>query len=195
MFDRARRTRACVLAVILLCLLLSEEGLSQKPSSADELNQRMKELVQEMIRTGAQLEDSQKQMIELKQGLTALQQQLTELNRPPQNSQPVDSQSQLNSLAEAVESLNEDHQVEETELAVHEQTKVESVSKYPIKVSGTILLNGFANSKQTSIPLTPTYFSSGSGSTGLSLSQTILGLQGTGPTLWGATSSARMPSL
>ncbi len=69
-------------------------------------------------------------------------------------------------------------------------TKVETESKYPLKVSGLVLFNGFVNTKQVDIAPDPTYALAGSGSTGFSLRQTVLGLDARGPHLFGAASHA-----
>ena len=80
--------------------------------------------------------------------------------------------------------------MQESQIATLEQTKVETESKYPLKVSGLVLLNGFVNTRQVDVPAAPTYALPGGGSTGLSLRQTVLGLDARGPHLFGATSHA-----
>jgi hypothetical protein len=67
---------------------------------------------------------------------------------------------------------------------------VESESKYPVKLSGLVLLNGFINTRAVDLPATPTTALDGSGSSGISIRQTLLGFEAHGPHLWGASSSA-----
>jgi hypothetical protein len=75
------------------------------------------------------------------------------------------------------------------------QDKVESMSRYRLKLSGLALFTAFANYGQvdtTSLPsiaLPPIQGYSG-GSVGASLRQSIIGLTGYGPTLFGAHTSA-----
>ena len=80
--------------------------------------------------------------------------------------------------------------MQESQIATHEQTKVETESKYPLKVSGLLLFNGYVNTRQVDVSADPTYALPGGGSTGLSLRQTVLGLDARGPHLFGATSHA-----
>jgi hypothetical protein len=78
----------------------------------------------------------------------------------------------------------------ESQVETQEQTKVESESKYPVKITGLLLLNGFVNTRAVDMPATPTLAVGGSGSTGLSVRQTILGFDAQGPHLFGASSFA-----
>ena len=75
------------------------------------------------------------------------------------------------------------------------QTKVESVSKFRLKLSGIALFNAFATFGQTdnidvpaiAVSKTPGY---SEGNVGASVRQSILGLTGIGPTVLGARSNA-----
>jgi hypothetical protein len=67
---------------------------------------------------------------------------------------------------------------------------VESESKYPVKVTGLLLLNGFVNTGAVDVPATPSIAVPGSGSTGGSVRQTVLGFDARGPHLLGAHSFA-----
>jgi hypothetical protein len=57
-------------------------------------------------------------------------------------------------------------------------------------MSGLVLMNGFVNTRNVDLPATPTLAVPGAGSTGLSVRQSILGLDMRGPHLWGARSHA-----
>jgi hypothetical protein len=75
------------------------------------------------------------------------------------------------------------------------QDKVESASKYPVKLSGLVLFNSYRNSGSLDIEDLPSLAfqkSPGSpdGSVGATLRQTVLGVQATGPNLFGARTSA-----
>ncbi len=67
---------------------------------------------------------------------------------------------------------------------------METESKYPVRLSGLILFNTFVNTRRVDDPIDPTYALNGGGTTGMSVRQTILGLEATGPHLFGATSHA-----
>ena len=81
---------------------------------------------------------------------------------------------------------------------MHDQTKVESSSKYPLRVTGLILFNSFINRgivDNIDLPeaaLSNQNNTTGNGSAGATLRQTILGLQGYGPRIAGARTSANV---
>jgi hypothetical protein len=75
------------------------------------------------------------------------------------------------------------------------QDKVESASKYPVKLSGLVLFNAYRNSGSLDMQdmpslAFPTFPGSPNGSVGATLRQTLLGLDATGPRIFGARSSA-----
>jgi len=90
----------------------------------------------------------------------------------------------------AVDDLRERQAIDETQIATQEQTKVESESRYPVKITGLLLLSGFINTGAVDMPSTPTVALPGAGSTGASVRQSILGLDARGPHLFGARSYA-----
>jgi hypothetical protein len=67
---------------------------------------------------------------------------------------------------------------------------VGSESKYPITVSGLILMNGFVNTHTVDWAATPSVAYPGAGNTGATMRQTIVGLDARGPHLFGALSHA-----
>jgi hypothetical protein len=79
--------------------------------------------------------------------------------------------------------------MQETQIATHEQAKVESASRYPVKITGMILANSFVNTQGVDTPATPAFAIPGGGSTGISLRQTVLGVDARGPHLFGARTS------
>ncbi len=80
--------------------------------------------------------------------------------------------------------------MQEAQIATHDQVKVESESKYPVRITGLLLFNGFVNTSAVDLPGTPTVAVAGSGSTGASIRQTVLGFDANGPHLLGARSYA-----
>jgi hypothetical protein len=101
-----------------------------------------------------------------------------------QNSEPVPAR-----IAE------DDWQILNARVEEHEQVKVESSSKYRLKLSGIVLFNAFDTSGQldnfdvatTAVPRLPYEYT---GSLGASFRQSLLGLRGIGPTVAGATTTA-----
>jgi hypothetical protein len=163
------------------------------------LSDKIQKLSDAMANTHAQVEQSQRQLDEMRKQVSELQRQMAQqsgavLSTPvPTSSAPdVSSTSQGSSgeLAAAVQDIREHQTVEESQIATHEQTKVESESRYPVKITGMLLLNGFVNSGAVDMAATPTVALPGSGSAGASVRQTVLGLDARGPHLFGASSFA-----
>ena len=93
-------------------------------------------------------------------------------------------------LSAAVQEIREQQSLEASQIATHDQSKVESASKYPVKVTGMLLMNGFINTSAVDMSATPTVAIGGSGNIGATVRQTILGVDANGPHLLGARSFA-----
>ena len=172
------------LLLMLYCALTVCLG-SGEAHAQDEMTEKVKQLTQAMSRVQAQLNDSQRQLEEMRRQLAALQ------NGAGNAAGPAPSQieeSDAARLAAQVEDLRERQSVQESQIAVQEQTKVESESRFPVKVSGMVLMNGFVNTQNVDMAATPTLAVPGGGSTGASVRQTIMGLDMRGPHLFGARS-------
>jgi hypothetical protein len=157
---------------------------SQEPPAQESLVEQIQKLNDAMTRTQAQLEQSQRDMEEMRRQLAALRQKMA--NAPSEAS----SSTSPAQAAAAIDDLRERQAIAETQIATQEQTKVESASKYPVKLSGLLLFNGFVNTRQVDMAATPTLALSGPGSTGASVRQTVLGVDARGPRLFGARSHA-----
>jgi uncharacterized coiled-coil protein SlyX len=173
--------------------------LSAQTAGQESLSQQIQKLTESMARTQAQVEQSQRQLDEMRKELTALKRQMAQggstAATPPSPVSAPDSsssgtQSSAAATAAAIEDLRERQATQESQIATHEQTKVESESKYPVKITGLLLLNGFVNTRAVDIAATPTLALPGRGSTGASVRQTVLGLDARGPHLFGARSYA-----
>jgi hypothetical protein len=178
------RWPALIGSITLICL--QTLPLDGQTAAQDSVALQVQQLTAAMARAEAQLEDSQHQLAEMRQQLATLQQRMaTSTDENPQYEPNAAAK-----LAAQVEELREQQGLQGSQIATQEQAKVESESKYPVKVSGLILLNGFVNTQQVDVPATPTVAIGGAGSTGLSLLQTVLGLDARGPHLFGARSFA-----
>ena len=110
---------------------------------------------------------------------------------------PVDQKSSTASAEESSSLAIEDIEAIKASVKQEQQIKVESTSRLPVRVSGLVLVNTFVNHgvpDQVDLPtgaLQPGG-AAGQTSTGSSFRQTILGLEGTGPVLGGAQTSARV---
>ena len=99
-------------------------------------------------------------------------------------------QDEIASLHTEVDKLREQSDLEQSEIAIHEQAKVETQSKFPLKLTGLILMNTFANTSGVDSAQSPALATGGNGATGFSLRQTVLGLDARGPRVFGASSAA-----
>jgi hypothetical protein len=187
---------------VLICVygysgprLLAQSTQSANQESVPEQIQRLTEA---MAKAQSQLEQSQQQLEELRQQLAALQRQMAQtgspVTPPTSTSPPLASSSSVQppppATTAAVDDLRERQAIQESQIATHEQTKVESESKYPVKITGLLLFNGFVNTRQVNVAATPTVALLGTGSTGASVQQSILGFDARGPHLFGARSYA-----
>lgn len=184
---KIRSGRFIGLAVTLgmLGALCGTGTLAKGQAKVDEnLAARLQELTDAVNRTQAQLEQSQHQLEALRNELSTLQQQIAELHGSQEGS------SSAAQLSAAVDQIREQQQLEETQIATHEQAKVESESRYPLKLNGLVLMTGFVNRAQVDNPANPSIALEGGGSTGVTLRQTVLGFDGRGPHIFGAESRA-----
>jgi len=105
----------------------------------------------------------------------------------------ADGSAHAAELNQAIAQLQEASDVQQSEIKQHDQTKVESGSKYPVKLSGMILFSSFMSSAAVNdVNLPVTAVQQPENATGRSFSatmqQSIVGIEATGPRLWGAHS-------
>jgi hypothetical protein len=167
-------------------------------TTQENLSQEIQKLTAAMAQTQTQLEQSQHQLDEMRKQLTELQRQMsqsgantgTQPTSAPVSVSSSSSQSKSEANSAAIQDIRERQAIQQSQIETQEQSKVESASKYPIKVTGLLLLNGFANTGAVDMAATPTVALAGSGSTGLTVRQTVLGFDARGPHLFGARSYA-----
>jgi hypothetical protein len=173
--------------LLLVTGLADAQQTRDNAASATESVQSQVDRLAEMVnREQAALESSQRQIEELRHQVAELQGQLVGTRRAPQPTQD-EAVARLNA---EVENIREQQQVQQSEIATHQQDKVESASKFPVKLTGLILMNTFVNTAAVDIPQSPTVATGAGGTTGISLRQTVLGLDARGPHLFGASSDA-----
>lgn len=171
---------------VAFSLLFSATGwfASAQSGNQDDLALKIQQLAEAMNQAQKQIEQSQHDLEQLRAQLNAVQQQVA-------GSKNADAQSSSAAqLAAAVEQIREQQSLAETQISTHEQSKVESESKFPVKLSGLVLLTGFVNTSQVDNPATPSIVLEGSGSTGASMQQTVLGFDARGPHLLDARTHA-----
>jgi hypothetical protein len=115
-----------------------------------------------------------------------------------EGSAPTIAEAQSFNTEERVARLEETEELAEARIAEHNQTKVESGSKYRVRLSGIVLLNLFSNRGGTDsidvpqIAMATNNVLGSSGTFGGSLRQSQIGLEAFGPQIGGARTSANV---
>jgi hypothetical protein len=173
--------------ILVICAVLCLGGLDGISQDAATGAPDLARVSRELQQTRAELADSRRQIEELRKGLEDLRNQV-QAGQPFVSPAPVAAEPTTAAADQDVTFLaakvNEIH-----------QDKVESASKYPVKLSGLVLFNSYLNNGNLDVqdlpnlafPRTPGV---ANGSVGATLTQTLLGLNMTGPTLFGAKTSA-----
>lgn len=190
-----------MLAGLLLCLspaiLHPQVNTQTSQPIADartiQLEQKVETISSALTATHQQLEESQRQIQQLQEELTQIKKQLA--SATPSAPSSSSSLSVEDATKAATDDIKERQDTLEAQVKLHEQTKVESTSKYPVRVSGLILFNSFinvGNVDNIDIPAIATGGGVGvsNGSGGATFRQTILGIEGNGPRIAGARTSA-----
>jgi hypothetical protein len=174
----------CLKAAIALACAGAVSALAQDatPRPPD-----VAQLSQELQRTRTELADSKRQIEELRQSVEDLR-KLVQSNHP---SEPAAAAASEPTVAAA----DQDVTFLAAKVSEMHQAKVESASKYPVKLSGLILFNSYWNKGILDIQdlpslALPNFPGAPSPSVGATLRQTMLGLDAIGPKLFGANTSA-----
>jgi len=188
-----------VLPYLVIVFGIPVKSVYAQATTQENLSQQIQKLTTDMARAQAQLEQSQHQLDEMRKQLSELQRQMAQsgANTATQSSSgsvPVSSssssQAEPGATTAAIQDIRERQAMQESQIQTLEQSKVESGSKYQLKLTGLLLLNGFVNTGAVDMAATPTVALPGSGSTGASVRQTVLGFDASGPNLFGARSYA-----
>ena len=180
------------MAALATLSLVTTVSSAQAPAQpTDTLAQQVAQLAAALDRQEAELAQSRSEILALRQQLAAIRSEAASVAAPLTADPANPSGAAAANLAQEVDALREQQEIEGTQLATHEQTKVDTASKYPLTLTGLILVNAFNNTggvDQIAAPVLAT--GGGVGTTGISLQQTMLGLQARGPHLYGATTRA-----
>ena len=175
-------------------------GQAQAPAS--DRGAEIEQLRSSLAETRAQLQQCRQEIDDLRAQVRAIRQDLG--NAAPAaapSAAPADA-SQFPTLADveknpaaAEPQVSPDEGLLAEKVAEFEQTKVESASKYKVRLSGMVLMNTYSSSGAVDVTDLPNLaFRRAAGDTsgdfGATLRQTVLGLQVTGPTIAGGQSSA-----
>lgn len=180
------------LPLLALCLLFPAFSAPAQNGGEQSVAQRIQQLTDAMARVQAQMDDSERQLALMKKQLDELRTETSQGQADPTGAEPAQASSSdsASALSAAVQGLREREAVTESQVATLEQDKVESDSKYPVRITGMVLMNGFVNRGAVDMPATPTLALPGTGDAGASLRQTVMGVDAEGPHLFGARSYA-----
>jgi len=199
------RASGRLLCVVLAGSLPAFAQSASAPASQAELDAKVRMLTQTLEETRVGLSESRSEIRQLR---AMLEQVLRKMGEPdktapaavarreqateesPGNSQEAKSSDDQN-LARITE---DDWQIAKARLEELQQDKVESSSKYRLKLSGIALFNAFGETGHVDNLDAPTFAVPPSpgdplGSLGASLRQSIVGLTGVGPSIYGARTS------
>jgi len=187
MFDLRRPMLA------LLPLLLFSLPLFAQQATEPALVSAIRDLDASLKETRVQLQQSRSEIQQLRDEVNSLRQQLSAGAATPSNQDASSASQDTSSLDQKVSALADDEQMLKSKVYDQYQTKVESGSKYRVKLSGLLLANFSSTSNAVNdidvpnlaggpFPDTPGSFSG-------TLRQSEIGLNVDGPTLLGARTS------
>lgn len=167
---------------------------TQAPDAARlaDLEHRLNDVTDNLARTQQVLEKSLAEIQQLRTQLEALRSQTAAASQAAAT-QTAAAVTRNNDL----EAIREEQSAMQAEIKQHDQTKVETVSKYPVRITGLTLFNAFSNAgvvDNVELPTLalPRFPGASHGSVGATLRQTLLTIEGAGPELAGARSTAEI---
>lgn len=181
--------KPCLLlsAATFLAWLLGTMPLYCQSIDPSTISKEIQDLSDSIARAQSQIDESQRQLQQMREQLITLQQQLAII---PTRAEAATIQTSGKGNPVELEDIKERQDMQASQIATLSQEKVESDSKYPIKLTGLLLLTGFSNSTRMDMAATPTSALFGSGAAGATLRQTILGVDARGPHILGAATHA-----
>lgn len=155
----------------------------------DELNEALSQTEKMLEKSRTEIQSLHSQLDELRAQTAATSLSTAASDLQDANAGPPPSQD--------LAAIREQQDAMQAEIKQHEQTKVETFSKYPLRLSGLILFNAFSNAgvvDNAELPTIaiPRFPGSSHGSTGATMRQTLLSLDATGPRIEGARSFAEV---
>lgn len=194
---RMGRTILCI-AFLQIAMTPARQIRGQEnagPVAQNVQDSRYSDLEKQVQVVASALKETRQQLKESEQRIDQLQAELNRLRGNEGVAADNTGQSPAPDLAAAVAGLKDESDILQSQVKQLDQAKVETSSKFPLRLTGMILLNAFANDGAVDNMYLPTVALPRTGdlvhnNSGASMSQTILGLDAFGPKVWGAHSSA-----
>ena len=183
-----------LVSVLLLLGALASAQNSTTPSGGTEQDS-ISALREELRQTREQLARSESEIRQLHGIVDRMQLQVEQLAAGPTAGTRALVQAEPDAQAQAPAPTSDEWQMLAAKVDEHEQAKVDSASKFRLKLSGLFLFTAFSNAGTVDNIDLPDYAyprpdGAAHGNTGASLRQSIIGLTGIGPRIAGARTSA-----
>ena len=204
-------TLSCVLVATLHCPRMfaqaatapsasspNSSGSEPDGSRVTEIERRLNEVTATLSQTQQALQQSLLEIQQLRGELDALKlKTATTAINPAPGTTATNASLRPASQSDDIKALHEQQDAIQAEIEQHEQTKVETSSKYSLRINGLVLFNAFSNAGNVDDADLPTialprYPGASHGSLGATMRQTLVGFEATGPHLWNARSSAEL---
>jgi hypothetical protein len=175
---------------------------AQSPSPGSDQTGDIAQLRSSLAATRSELQQCRQEIDELREQIRAIQKQVGSAGAAAPAATVAASASQFPTAADVEQNpaaaqpqTSADEDLLAAKVAEFEQTKIESASKFKVRVSGMVLMNAYTNVGAVDITDLPNLAhqrapGDTNGDVGATLRQTTVGLQVTGPTIAGARSSA-----
>jgi hypothetical protein len=202
---RVRSRTACLLIVpVIFCstlrprallnaqqsAIVPAKGAQDAPTNADTSVSSHEHQTEEILRMlggmRQELKDSRQEVDDLRKEVNELREELAASTH---------SSADAEALKTAVDQLQDDQQVVQSQVKTLDQAKVGTESRYSLRLTGMVLFNSFVVDGAVDDPSLPLIALPRNNqyvhhSLGASLDQTQLGFNATGPKLWNARTSA-----
>ena len=180
---------------VILCAQSNDKSIAN-PAQGDQMHA----IEQRVDRLAESLTAAQRHVEEDRLKMQTMQAELDETGAKAvaegsNNSAGATNAGAVEVLQQSVTQIRDDQEVISSQIEQHEQTKLESASKLPVRFSGMVLFNAFVNEgvvDQPDLPTMAVYRQPGQshGSVGAGMRQTMLNIEGRGPKLWNGRLSA-----
>jgi hypothetical protein len=202
----AKRLSSACGGLICMALIVSTPTRGQSPSAQaaspsgqSDFDTKIRALTDSLEQTRAELSESRQEIRDLRNMLEQVMQKMGDAAPAANESSAARASApagmtavpQATSQQQGTQISSDDWQILNARVDEQAQDKVESSLKYRVKLSGMVLLNAFGVSGEVDNVDVPTVAlphnpDGPSGSVGASFRQSIIGITGIGPQIWGA---------
>jgi hypothetical protein len=197
--------RLSVILSIVFCVSFGSTRTQAQGTNPAPTQAQLQSLASRLAAAEKRLQQSQQEMERLREQISEMQNELSALHTPTATPAPATTPvptaplvaGRTTSSSSSTADIKEQLAMIQSQVEQHDQIKIESASKYPVRLTGLVLFNAFSNHggvdnfDQPGFAI-PQSYDTPSQTFGASLRQTILGIQANGPHLAGASSYAEV---